>query len=106
MNELDVMMAKAQIRFGYCVLLLLAAATAGVMFCMFWPRAINQPLLTLFVQAITGILGLAGSVGAFLYARHRAPTSTDEDPSKIVSKETTSTVVSQSVPLVPTEKPK
>lgn len=80
MNDLDLYLARAQVRFGFCVLALVFLTLIAVLACAILGKELNQQLATLIVQIVTGILSIAGSVGAFLYARHRPQTSADNDP--------------------------
>lgn len=102
MTDFDLYIAKTQARLAFFLIIILVLLSFGVVALMLWPNVHpQQEIVGLIVQVVTGVLALCGSAIAYFFARHRPATAADnEDPTKVVSKEatTTSTVVTQSVP--------
>jgi hypothetical protein len=102
-DSFDMYIARTQARLAFFLLIVLVLLTCGVVAIMLFPQVKPpQEIVGLIVQVLTGVLALCGSAIAYFFARHRPPTVGDQDdPNKIVSKQTSTTEVSQSIPLVP-----
>lgn len=80
MNELDLMIAKTQRQLAFYLVTILVLLVIGVGLMLFVPSfKPEQAILGLIIQAVTGVLGLAGSAIAFFFARHRPATRADGD---------------------------
>lgn len=115
MNDFDLYIAKTQARLAFFLIIILVLLSFGVVSILLLPKvSINQEIVGLVVQVVTGVLGLAGSAVAYFFARHRPPTAGDEDNSgpKILTATvkndsgSTATVSSTPAPLVTPEKHK
>jgi hypothetical protein len=115
MNEFDLYIAKTQARLAFFLIIILVLLSFGVVSILLLPRTtINQEIIGLVVQVVTGVLGLAGSAVAYFFARHRPPTAGDEDNSggKTITATvhndsgSSATVTSTPSPLVISEKAK
>ena len=107
MTDLDMFRARTQARLAFFLIITLVILVFGVMGLLLMPKiAINEAIINLMVQVITGVLALSGTaVGFFFALRHTPPSdAAGDDPNKTVRKEmtTATTVVSQSTPLAPT----
>lgn len=100
MNDFDMFIARTQARLAFFLITMLVLLSFGVVAIMIWPQIRpQQEIIGLIVQVVTGVLGLCGSAIAYFFARHRPPTAGDaDDPTKIVTKETNTNVISQSIP--------
>lgn len=100
MNSFDYYIAKTQARLAFFLIIILVLLSFGVVAIMLFPQ-IHPPqeIVGLIVQVVTGVLALCGSAISYFFARHRPPTQGDKEDPKVVTSETSSTTVSQSVPL-------
>jgi hypothetical protein len=111
MKDFDLYIAKTQARLAFFLIIILVLLSFGVVGILLLPKVnVNQEIIGLVVQVVTGVLGLAGSAVAYFFARHRPPTASDEDNSspKIVTATvendsgSKASVTSAPAPLVPT----
>jgi len=107
MSDIDMFRAKTQARLAFFLIITLVILVFGVMGLLLMPKiAINEAIINLMVQVITGVLALTGTaIGFFFALRHTPPSDSVADPNKVVTKETSTTVQesTKSVPLVPTQ---
>lgn len=115
MNDFDLYIAKTQARLAFFLVIILVLLSFGVVGILLLPKiTINQEIVGLVVQVVTGVLGLAGSAVAYFFARHRPPTAGDEDsgaPKTVTAtvkndSGSTATITSTPSPLATPEKPK
>lgn len=103
-SSFDMYIARTQARLAFFLIIILVLLSFGVVALMLFPNVKpQQEIVGLIVQVVTGVLALCGSAMAYFFARHRPPTAGDaDDPNKLISKQTTSTEVTQTIsPLVP-----
>ena len=78
-KDVDVMLARAQIKLGMVLVCGLIVLVFGVIAALFFPGNVNDKLVTLAVTLGTGLLGLAGQPIAYFFARHRPQNGADPD---------------------------
>lgn len=105
MNDIDFFRARTQARLAFFLIITLVILVFGVMGLLLMPKiAINEAIINLMVQVITGVLALTGTaIGFFFALRHTPPSDSVSDPNKVTIKEvnTTTQETSKSTPLVP-----
>jgi hypothetical protein len=101
-TDLDMFRAKTQAKLAYVLIATLIVLVFGVMGLLLMPKiSINEAIINLMVQVITGVLALTGTaIGFFFALRHTPPSDTaTPDPSSVVVKKTISSTTESSTPL-------
>ena len=78
-SDLDYLVARTQRQLAFVLVTGLLLIILVVLTLMVLPVTVNDKFVTLGVTVATGLLGLAGSVVAYFFARHRPPTAADDD---------------------------
>jgi drug/metabolite transporter (DMT)-like permease len=75
MTDLDMFRAKTQAKLAYVLIGTLIVLVFGVMGLLLMPKvSINEAIINLMVQVITGVLALTGTaIGFFFALRHTPP---------------------------------
>lgn len=78
MSDIDMFRAKTQARLAFFLIITLVILVFGVMGLLLMPKvAINEAIINLMVQVITGVLALTGTaIGFFFALRHTPPDAT------------------------------